>query len=212
MKGLLIKDIRMMGQQRTVLAAMVGISVLMAFTLEGSFLPGYLSLMAGITAIGTVTYDEADNGFQFLFTLPVDCRTYVREKYVFCIGMLLVGSVLGTAMELVRNAFTGGSFGGLAEAAVLPLVMVLMIAVMIPLQLKFGAERARVILMMIYGGIAVLAFLANRLMSSSQPPAFILALDQVSPALVLCCIAAVIAVLTLLSYLCSVRIMEKKEF
>ena len=212
MKGLLIKDIRMMGQQRIILASIVGISILMGYTLEGSFLPGYLSLMAGIIAIGTVTYDEADNGFQFLFTLPVDCRTYVREKYIFCIGMLLAGTVLGTAMELIRNAFTGMSSGGFAEAAILPLVMVLMIAVMIPLQLKFGAERARVILMMVYGGVAVLAFLVSKLMNGTQPPAFIQAMDQASPVLILGCIAAVVAALTLLSYLGSVRIMEKKEF
>lgn len=212
MKGLLIKDIRMMNQQRIILASIVGISILMGYTLEGSFLPGYLSLMAGIIAIGTVTYDEADNGFQFLFTLPVDCRTYVREKYVFCIGMLLAGSLFGTVLELIRNAFTGGRFGGVAETAVLPLVMVLMIAVMIPLQLKFGAERARVILMMIYGGIAVLAFLVSKLMNGSQPPAFIREMDQASPVLVLGCIAIVVAVLAFLSYLWSIRIMEKKEF
>ena len=212
MKGLLIKDIRMMGQQRIILASIVGISILMGYTLEGSFLPGYLSLMAGIIAIGTITYDEADNGFQFLFTLPVDCRTYVREKYVFCIGMLLAGSLFGTVLELIRNAFTGGRFGGVAETAVLPLVMVLMIAVMIPLQLKFGAERARVILMMIYGGIAVLAFLVSKLMNGSQPPAFIREMDQASPVLVLGCIAIVVAVLAFLSYLWSIRIMEKKEF
>ena len=44
MKGLLIKDIRMMGQQRIILASIVGISILMGYTLEGSFLPGYLSV------------------------------------------------------------------------------------------------------------------------------------------------------------------------
>ena len=92
------------------------------------------------------------------------------------------------------------------------LLMVLMIAVMIPLQLKFGAERARVILMMIYGGIAVLAFLVSKLMNGSQPPAFIREMDQASPVLVLGCIAIVVAVLAFLSYLWSIRIMEKKEF
>ena len=212
MKGLLIKDIRMLRQQRMVLILMVVFSILMGLSLEGSVLPGYLSMMAGITAIGTLSYDEADNGFPFLFTLPVDCKTYVREKYIFCIGVLLTGTALGIVLEFILKFVTGGEFGKLAESAIIPIVMVLMIAAMVPLQLKFGVERSRVILMMLYGGVAVCAFLVSKVLSDTQVPAFILAIDKASPVLVVGCITAVVAVLTFLSYLGSVRIMESKEF
>lgn len=42
-----------------------------------------MTMFRAMIAVGTLSYDETDNGLAFLMTLPVDRKTYVREKYLF---------------------------------------------------------------------------------------------------------------------------------
>lgn len=42
-----------------------------------------MTMFGAMIAVGTLSYDETDNGLAFLMTLPVDRKTYVREKYLF---------------------------------------------------------------------------------------------------------------------------------
>lgn len=39
-----------------------------------------------IVIVGTISYDEYDNGYRFLMTLPIDAKMYVLEKYIFFIA------------------------------------------------------------------------------------------------------------------------------
>ena len=59
-----------------------------------------------IVVLGTLSYDEFDRGYSFLFTLPVSKRGYVKEKYVlgllFCGGIWLL-SVLGSLVYVCIN-------------------------------------------------------------------------------------------------------------
>ena len=98
-------------------------------------------------------------------------------------------------------------------AALLP-VLYLSAAVMIPLQLKYGSEKSKTVLFLLFGAIAVLLFWAKNIFSGTNNPFMQLAktLDGMSPAVVLLTLTGVCALAAYASYLWSTRIMEKKEF
>ena len=86
MAGLFEKDIRLIMQRKNVLMILMLLSVFLAYTQEGTFIVSYLPAVATIMIIGTMSYDELDNGYRFLLTLPVTTRIYVIEKYIFCVA------------------------------------------------------------------------------------------------------------------------------
>ena len=105
-----------------------------------------------VLLIGTLSCDEADNGLPFLFTLPIDRKLYIREKYLFCVAGTVVSFVLAWALYLVSLLVHGVSnvSGVLSEnAGMIPVflaVFFITISIMIPVQIKCGAESARVMM------------------------------------------------------------------
>ena len=84
MKGLLIKDLRIVLKRKQQLFIFLAVCAMLAFSSDGSFVVAYAAGLTGIMGLSTYAYDEHDNGFPFLFSLPVDVGTYVREKLLFC--------------------------------------------------------------------------------------------------------------------------------
>ncbi len=217
MRGLISKDLRLTVKRKQSLIIFGVMALVMGFAMEGTFIIGYLTMLAAIVAIGTISYDEYDNGYAFLMTLPVERKTYVLEKYLFCAlmsaGAWCVSVVIYSVVGLIKHAPVNviGEFPMLFSH--LP-VMLLLTTVIIPLQLKYGAEKSRIAIFVIYGGIAALFILAMKLINSSNLNVnqAVSKLDTLPPFLVLMAIAAVCAAVMVISYLISVRIMEKKEF
>ena len=85
MKGLLIKDLKLIKKQNRILAITALLCAWFFITdRDASAISAYIAAMISIIAVGTVNYDEFDNGMGFLFTFPISRRSYVLEKYVFC--------------------------------------------------------------------------------------------------------------------------------
>ncbi|MGN0367798.1 MAG: ABC-2 transporter permease, partial [Wujia sp.] len=79
MAGLIEKDIRILLRRKQALFLFFALAVVLGYTQGGTFILGYLPLLIMLLAMGTIAYDELDNGYTFLFTLPIDVKTYVRE-------------------------------------------------------------------------------------------------------------------------------------
>lgn len=77
MKGLLIKDMKLMKNMRNSIVMILLIAVGMgSYLKDGSFLIVYLSLIGATFTTSTLSYDEFDNGYSFLFSLPVTRKSY----------------------------------------------------------------------------------------------------------------------------------------
>lgn len=212
MKGLLIKDLCLLTQRQRTLLIFVAVSFIMGLSTDGSFVVGYMSFLSVIISLSTISYDEADNGMPFLLTLPVDRKTYARSKYALS-SILAVASWLFALVMLQLIALLKGVSSSSLEdikmsLAFLPMAL-LIIDLMVPLQLRFGAEGSRIVMLIVFGGITALGFIfrdkAEKIAVSIEraniPDGCYLLL-----ALVLC------IALTLLSVRASCRIMEKKSF
>lgn len=211
MLGMMRKDLCLLLQRSRAMLMMAGVGIIIGFSTDGSFMIGYLTMISAILTIGTISYDEFDNGYPFLLTLPVTRRSYVTAKYIFCFLGDLVGwaaaSVIYAGCCLAKGAGLG--MEQLAAALVFLPVVGLMSAVMLPLQLKYGAEKSRLALAVLFGGIGVLGALGMKLFPGL--PNTLRAFPEISgAALGAAALGAVVAAVAL-SYWISLGIMEKKE-
>lgn len=214
MRGLIDKDFRILLQRKQSLLVFVGIAVLMGVTQSSSFVIPYLTMLSIIWAIGTLSYDDADNGMAFLMTLPYKRSTYVLEKYLFSAGAGLSGAVLGflvsSATGVAQGKPEGLSDNLILAVCVFPMFLI-MVSILIPVQLKYGAEKSRVVLMVSFVVIACLAAAATKVMKVDVD-ALGTTLERI-PDVMLFGIGLIVSILVfLISYRISVSIMERKEF
>ena len=154
MKGLFIKDLRVIFRRKQQLFILPAICMVIAFSTDGSFVIGYSAILLGMLGLTPLVADERNNGFPFLFSLPVDVKTYVNERYLFCILADLIGVAFGTALFFASCCAKGTPDAvpdGLAYAAIsLPATLMLLLTIL-PIQMIFGIERSRIITLVLYG-------------------------------------------------------------
>lgn len=216
MLGLLVKDLRVSLTRKTTVLVILVAALIMGIYMEGPFVLGYLTMIAIMLAVGTISYDEYDNGFSFLMTLPFERKTYVREKYLFCFlsasAAWLIGAVLYSIVSLIRHN-TAAITSELPMYLVLIPVIYIAASIMIPLQLKFGAEKSRIVLYFIFGIIAGIVFAGKKLIDDAGlTEEMKTVLNGFSPIGAVIALAALFLLAAFISYLFSVRIIQKKEF
>ena len=208
MLGLMRKDLCLLLQRSRALVIMVGVGVIIGFSTDGGFLMGYLTMISAILSIGTISYDEFDNGYPFLLTLPVTRKSYVTAKYLFCLLGVLAGwaaaSVIFAGCCLVKGE--GFRMAQLTDALAFLPVAGLMTAVMLPLQLKYGAEKSRLALAVLAGVVVALGYVGVKLFPGLPDSLSGVSNAVFGAALVCLCIAALAV-----SFCCSLGIMNQKE-
>ena len=217
MKGLLTKDFRIVLVQKRFFILLVFIALILNFGTDGSFAVSYMAFMGSIFVLSTISYDEFDNGMPFLMTLPVTRKTYAREKYVFGIVLGFSMWLVGVALSII-SLLIGGGVGDIKEAVIaaavcIPLFIILM-SVMIPIQLKFGAEKGRIALIAVFGIVFLICFGIGKLVAvtgidMSQAAEM---LSKISENVLVVGLVAATVIILLISYWVSTIIMEKKEF
>lgn len=81
MRGLLIKDLKLMRNQKMFLVILILLGLVFLFTQDNSYTAiGYMTMMCAMFSVTTFTYDEIDNGNAYLFTLPFSRKDYVKEN------------------------------------------------------------------------------------------------------------------------------------
>lgn len=213
MKGLLIKDFKLMKMQKRFFLLILLVGVVITFSsYDVAFTTGFMAFVSSLFSISSISYDEFDNGNAFLFSLPISRRTYAVEKYIFgailgCFAWVLamiIAISVGFLKGIHPNAETWFS------AFLILSMMFVILALMLPFQLKFGGERGRIVLalMLVIGGLAL-----NGLELIGID---LLAMLDAMPAVnagIMSLITLLIALLLLgVSCLISIGIVQKKEF
>lgn len=217
MKALFIQDFRYMLTQKSFLFLIVFVGIVLALTQNDNyiFVIGYLGFMGMITGMMSVTMDDQSNGLTFLFSLPIDRRVYVREKYIFIVLMGVSFSIFATALCLLFRMFAEYK-APLDEILATSLgtlfVMLLFVCFMLPLQLKFGAERARLASFIAIGLFFAAVIVAGLVVNFADALPFIQAFLSMSPVALTGIGAAFLIVCLRISYGVSLRIILHREF
>ena len=163
MKGLLIKDFKLLkGQKQFFAAVLIVMTVFLMTSTSLSFVIIYITVMMGMLTLTTISYDEHENGMGYLFTLPVSRKGYVREKYLFGImttlPVLAVVSAIAFLVSGIRHIdFSVEEWGGAIMGSML--IVTMMLSLLIPIELKFGAERSRIAMTLVFGGAFAVVFI-----------------------------------------------------
>jgi len=217
MKALFIQDFRYMLTQKSFLALIALVGIVLALTQNDNyiFVIGYLGFMGMITGMMSVTMDDQSNGLTFLFSLPIDRRVYVREKYIFIVLMGVSFSIFATALCLLFRMFAEYK-APLDEILATSLgtlfVMLLFVCFMLPLQLKFGAERARLASFIAIGLFFAAVIVAGLVVNFADALPFIQAFLSMSPVALTGIGAAFLIVCLRISYSASLRVILRREF
>lgn len=214
MKGLFIKDLRLLKNQRNFLVTIVLMFLILVITgVDASFFMGYVPFLLLIVSMTTITYDELENGLAFLMVLPVSRKEYVLEKYLlgglFGIGGLAVTVVIFIITE--ENAKTSMTWESyLLIATGFLAFVILFLSLMIPIQLKFGSEKGRLVLFAIFFGIV---YVADKVIKVNvTATALYQNLLQLPLEILLTATFVLFAVFVLISIKISLGIMKKKEW
>lgn len=152
----------------------------------------------------------------FVFTLPISRKSYVVEKYGFSFlvgtGSWLLAVLLTVAFTLIKG--TVPILEVVMAAIMIFSVMLIIYAVMIPFQLKFGGEKGRIAMVGAVGLLFIIGFVVVKI-------AEIFGIDLLNiintlPTLNMGILGASTVVIAVIIFVVSMRIsisiMNKKEF
>lgn len=209
MKGLLIKDMKLMLGQIMFLIFLPVVGALIVVPtgqLDMGF--GYITSISGVIAVTTINYDFYDNGYPFLFTLPVGRKEYVKEKYVFSVissvvVMMAIGVILWLLVTIVHPGSGYGFIEFMGELWNAYMVALMVIAFLLPVYLEFGAERSRYFIVIAFG--ILIAVMVGAGMDESLKGFLEIGVKRIV-------FFILGAALLAGSYMVSCNIMEQKEF
>lgn len=161
MKGLLIKDFKLLKNQKNFFIILVVISIGMsAFMEDVSFIIGYLTFVCSLFTLSSISYDEFDNGYAFLFSLPITRKSYVLEKYSFGLIISMVSWLFSITVAIIAGSMRNSIIlKDIIITALLELLLfIILLSIMLPFQLKLGGEKSRIAIICAVGIVFVIAF------------------------------------------------------
>lgn len=217
MKGLLIKDFCLLKMQKKFFILIIIMSICLAVSMDDtSFIIGYLTIVMPSFSISTISYDEFDKGNSFLFTLPISRKGYVIEKYCFSFLLGIASLIISIILSLCVGMVKGMPVGLEHIKFALPFfpVMVFILSIMIPLQLKFGAEKSRIAIFAFAGISFVIGFGAVKIFEVLKLDLNVMldGLFSINAGILIAIAVAIVLVVFMLSMKISISIMNKKEF
>lgn len=188
-RGLLEKDFRLFFRQGGNLFCVLAF-VALFFTLTekktATFIAIYIPSVIAVYAGNTISYDENNHGYMYLFSLPVNRKVYVREKYIFSFIMTACGWCIG----------------------------VICAGITIAIRLRFEGEKGRLVLLiaiLIVFAIcyAIGSFVMDNLGLKESILYMIEGIGDFEIAIALIVLSLLV---WFISYIYSMRVMKKKEF
>ncbi len=216
MKGLLLKDLSILKTQgrSAVLIMLIALFMLIAGN-NTAFAVVYANILFVTFGITTLSYDNHDNGYAFLFTLPISRKLYVMEKYVFSILSIATGTVLSlilmVGVSFIKDDYilTSSEISFVIGYAIGAIVIS---SIMLPVNLKFGPEKGRIALIVLIAIVMSGVFAMANISGTMDLTSVYWGIREIPTLLIIGIISVVVLIILSVSYLISCKIMIKKEF
>ncbi len=171
MKGLFLKDLYLLKSNIASIIILVALSIWFVITSDNPFFAiFYISLISITMGIATLSRDERENSLSFFLTLPVTVKSYVEEKFAFCLSLGCAALLFMTAVIYILNIGFGFSFVMseiLTTVLMAFLFLFLATSLMLAFQFKFGVEKMRMIGLIICGLVAATAYIISKFADDS---------------------------------------------
>lgn len=216
MKGLLLKDLSILKTQgrSAVLIMLIALFMLIVGN-NTAFAVIYANILFVTFGITTLSYDSHDNGYAFLFTLPISRKLYVVEKYVFSILSIATGTVLSlilmVGVSFIRDDYilTTSEISFVIGYGVGAIVIS---SIMLPVNLKLGPEKGRIAMIVLIAIVMSGIFVMAKISGSMDLTRVYWGIREIPTLLIMGILSVVVLIILSVSYLISCKIMIKKEF
>ncbi len=161
MSGLLMKDFYLIMANKKMYAVFALIAICFASIGKGesaTMAVTYFTMILGMSVLSTITYDEYDHSIVHLMTLPIQRKDYAIEKCVFSFISLLCSWMIGLTMITATLWIKGVAIewnSWLLPNMTILFIMSLLVAIMIPIQIKFGGENGKMVVI----GVILVTFM-----------------------------------------------------
>ena len=219
-RGLLEKDFRLFlrqGGNLFLVLAVVAIFFILTGKMGADFIAVYIPSVMAVYSGNTISYDENGNGYSYLFSLPVNKKIYVREKYIFSFIMTVCGWGIGVICAGIVVLIKPGEFFDL-EMLAMELITIFVFqaiaGIVIAIRLRFEGEKGRFVL-----PIAILIIFASCYMIGSfvmdnlgLKESISYMIGEIGDFEIAIALIVLSLIVWFASYKYSMRVMKKKEF
>ena len=222
LKGLIKKDLYNLASYKTTLLVIIlfcGIAVVSTEVINWGAI--VICAIVGMIALSTFNYDELAKSNKYILTLPINRKEIVQEKYIFSIGSIVLGGLLGFLLTaIVANVINyvrpenminidyesliNTTLGGMWAIAFIQ-------AIQIPSVYKWGAEKGRVQMFVLLFIIIIIATGAVFLIKQSNLSIDMEMVENLINRFGLILLIATMIIMYFVSYKISYRIYQNKE-
>ena len=206
MKGLILKDLFSIKKSLTISAALVVFYIVWSVLTDINF-AGIVAAVSVVMGISTFSYDEYNHWDKIAMSMPLSPKDIIAGKFLVVMILGGLAGVMGIVISFVSSLFLSDvnileDITGIMAVAVVSCVICF---ITIPFIIKFGVERAKIVFMIFFAGIACLGFLLGN--EDSAPD-----MSAVSDGMIIAVILAASLVISLIAYFISVKFYSDKEF
>ncbi|MDE6892098.1 MAG: ABC-2 transporter permease [Lachnospiraceae bacterium] len=213
MKGLMLKElylIKSFAKQYVLFLVLMAAWSIMVHNI--SFVATYIMVLGSSLILSTTSMDESVSFNRFAVTMPIDGKKIVKSKYTVLFLAVGLGEVLVWLFDRAVNLLADGKMEMIDGEGMIVMVALFLSAnaISIPVMFKVGVTKSRytyIVVMITIGFIILGGYKASEMAG--------IPIDDMLNGIesMLNLIASVIAVLiVIVSYLISVRIVQKKEW
>lgn len=161
MIGLILKDLLNLRKYGVTVAAIIAFYLIFTMsTNETDFITGMIILLFTMMSITSFSYDNLAKWDVYALSLPISKKDMVVSKYLLAIFLMVVGTIISILVGIfvskikpITGAELATSFYGFFCG------LVLFISVLFPLIYKYGVEKARLLILIVFTVPALFLYL-----------------------------------------------------
>lgn len=211
MIGLIKKDLLVLKSNLKVAIAVI--VALIFFKLQGNSQSSIfiLPIIGIMLFIGTFSYDDFNHWNSYAASLPNGRKNVIKSKYIASITLLIVLSVISFIVTLIGEK-VGNNSSNINEISLnfigTILCTTLLIALLYPFMIKYGAINGRIIIFVFIMGIGAVGYIVSKFIDVTYIMNFIDSLENIE----YIGVPILSAIILSISYFISSKIYQNKEF
>lgn len=203
MKGLILKDFIMTKKSLKVIIAIIVFYIVYSFAFKENIILMLSSISVALT-LTTFSYDEYNHWDKIAMSMPVSPKDVISAKFIITAVFSIAGGIIGIVCSVIY--FFVGKFDlteNIFSVFIMIIASFLVCFMAIPIFVKFGVSLGKFVFiafMIILSVLIYFVYKSNIL--SSDIPTYIIVTALIAAAVLI----------TVLSYIISVKIYSDKEF
>lgn len=161
MKGLFYKDFYYIKESKFLLVFLVVFGFGFSYFYKNpNFVLGYFSIFPSIMLMSTLSYDSYNHGLTTLFTLPINRKDYLKQKYLlgFILGIFFL-IIASTSYYQIEHSFKFINSDFIQGCFLILIFSYLVIGFAVPVGVYFEAQKSQLAMIIVFGGLFLITFI-----------------------------------------------------